>query len=186
MPTARSEVELRRMLKDPLQKAVQYVVQKIWNENREVVRLVVYEVYQPTEYDRTMGFLNAWDFTGEYYNPPSMNSVAHGEFYFKPSEMPLGSTDPNSGDYAQHIGIAGSYKGEDAREYLADIIYGNIKWGSGFGIGDWQRKRDAWTELNKRIGRRKMKQWMKEGMEAAGLTVQMHNKAIEVTTTKVD
>jgi len=27
---------------------------------------------------------------------------------------------------------------------------------------------------------------MKEGMEAAGLTVQMHNKAIEVTTTKVD
>ena len=52
--------------------------------------------------------------------------------------------------------------------------------------GYWRKARNAWKELNDRIGRRKMKQWMKEGLEAAGLKVQMHNKAIEVTTTKVD
>ena len=65
------------------------------------------------------------------------------------------------------------------------MIY-NGATGSLFGDGAFRKKRDAWEELNKRIGRRKMKQWMKEGLEAAGLKVQMHNKAIEVTTTKVD
>ena len=56
MPTARSEAELYQMLAGPLQKATDYVVQKIWNENREIVRVVVYEAYHPKAYNRSGEF----------------------------------------------------------------------------------------------------------------------------------
>ena len=56
MPTARSEQELRKLLQPAIQKACNYVVQKIWNENKEIVRVVVYESGMPEEYNRSMGF----------------------------------------------------------------------------------------------------------------------------------
>lgn len=179
MPQARSEQELRKALDLALQKAVNYVVQKIWNENREIVRVVVYEAYKPKEYERTGEFREAWEVTQEAHNPSGKD--AYGKFYYKPNNMTVGSVDYDSPDYAQHIGVGPKFYGADARPYLADIIYGATKWGRYFGDGEFQRKRDAWTELNKRIGKRKMKQWMKEGMEAAGLNVTMHNTAIFVT-----
>ena len=94
--------------------------------------------------------------------------------------MSIGSTDPDSPNYAQHIGVAGKYRGKDSRAYLADIIYNGIQNGSAFGYGAWSKKRDAWTELVKRVGKRNMKQWFKEGLQKAGLEVIMHNVAIAV------
>ena len=187
MPQARNKDELRKLLQPAIQKACNYVVQKIWSENREIVKSVVYEAGIPEEYNRTNDFLNAWWYTSEHFNPTDKDGYAR--FYHTPHSMNVGSIDPSSDNFAQHIGIAGEYQGEDARYYLADIIYhenGCSGAGTAFGDGYWRKARNAWKELNKRIGRRKIKQWMKEGMEAAGLTVQMHNKAIEVTTTKVD
>ncbi len=182
MPQARNEDELRKMLQPAIQEACNYVVQKVWNENREIVRIVVYEAGMPEEYERTGGFLEAWDVTQPGHNPT--NSDGYAKFYYKPNNMSVGSTDKASSNYAQHIGVGGTYQGMDARKYLADIIYhANGCAGAGplFGNGYWRKARDAWTELNRRIGKRKMKQWMKEGLQAAGLTVQMHNKPIIVT-----
>ena len=130
--SARNDREVLAMLRSPIAKAINYVIDKIYDENIGAIHDVVYMAYSPEEYERT------------------------GDFY-----------------------------GQDARPYLAELIY-NGATGSLFGDGAFRKKRDAWEELNKRIGRRKMKQWMKEGLEAAGLKVQMHNKAIEATTTKVD
>ncbi len=182
MPQARNESELEKILKEPLQKATDYVVQKIWNENKEVVRIIVYEAYQPKEYNRSKGFLNAWNYTTGSHNVKS-GSIATSSFYYNPNSMSVGSVDYNSPDYAQHIGVGSKYYGDDARAYLADIIYGAIAWGGYFGNGPWQKQRDAWKELNDRVGKRKIKQWMKEGMEYAGLTVQMHTAKIQVTET---
>ena len=180
MPTARSEQELRNMLRSPIQKAINYVLDKIYDENIAVVHDVVYMAYSPEDYNRTGDLYRAWSTESK-----STSSAAQGEFKYDYSKMSIGSTDPQSSNFAQHIGVGGDFYGQDARPYLAELIYQGAT-GSLFGDGAFRKQRDAWAELNKRIGRRKMKQWMKEGMEAAGLTVQMHNKAIEVTTTKVD
>ena len=180
MPTARSEQELRNMLRSPIQKAINYVLDKIYDENISVVHDVVYMAYSPEDYNRTGDLYRAWSTESK-----STSSAAQGEFKYDYSKMSIGSTDPQSSNFAQHIGVGGDFYGQDARPYLAELIYQGAT-GSLFGDGAFRKQRDAWAELNKRIGRRKIKQWMKEGMEAAGLTVQMHNKAIEVTTTKVD
>ena len=180
MPTARSEQELRNLLRSPIQKAINYVLDKIYDENISVVHDVVYMAYSPEDYNRTGDLYRAWSTESK-----STPSAAQGEFKYDYSKMSIGSTDPQSSNFAQHIGVGGDFYGQDARPYLAEIVYQGAT-GSLFGDGAFRKQRDAWAELNKRIGRRQMKQWMKEGMEAAGLTVQMHNKAIEVTTTKVD
>ena len=180
MPTARSEQELRNLLRSPIQKAINYVLDKIYDENISVVHDVVYMAYSPEDYNRTGDLYRAWSTESK-----STSSAAQGEFKYDYSKMSIGSTDPQSSNFAQHIGVGGDFYGQDARPYLAELIYQGAT-GSLFGDGAFRKQRDAWAELNKRIGRRKMKQWMKEGMEAAGLTVQMHNTAIEVTTTKVD
>ena len=177
MPTARSEQELRNLLRNPIQKAINYVLDKIYDENISVVHDVVYMAYSPEDYNRTGDLYRAWSTESK-----STSSAAQGEFKYDYSKMSIGSTDPQSSNFAQHIGVGGDFYGQDARPYLAELIYQGAT-GSLFGDGAFRKQRDAWAELNKRIGRRKMKQWMKEGMEAAGLTVQMHNKAIEVTTT---
>ena len=180
MPTARSEQELRNLLRSPIQKAINYVLDKIYDENISVVHDVVYMAYSPEDYNRTGDLYRAWSTESK-----STSSAAQGEFKYDYSKMSIGSTDPQSSNFAQHIGVGGDFYGQDARPYLAELIYQGAT-GSLFGDGAFREKRDAWEELNKRIGRRKMKQWMKEGLEAAGLKVQMHNNAIEVTTTKVD
>lgn len=178
MPTAKSEAELYQMLAAPLQKATDYVVQKIWNENREIVRVVVYEAYHPTAYNRSGEFKEAWNYTSGSHNL-RRGSTATSEFYYSPESMNMGSPYHYASNYGQHIGVAGDYFNVDARQYLADIIYGAIKCGSAFG-DNFPKKRDAWKELIKRIGKRKIKQWMKEGMQMAGLNVKMHNTPLSV------
>lgn len=179
---ARNDKEVLAMLHSPIAKAINYVIDKIYDENIGAIHDIVYMAYSPEEYERTGDFYRAW---GAGTTKVVNERTVEGEFKYKPDKMSIGSTDPNSSNYGQHIGLAGDFYGQDARPYLAELIY-NGATGSLFGDGAFREKRDAWEELNKRIGRRKMKQWMKEGLEAAGLKVQMHNKAIEVTTTKVD
>lgn len=180
---ARNDKEVLAMLRSPISKAINYVIDKIYDENIGAIHDIVYMAYSPEEYERTGDFYRAW---GMGEPTKALNErTTRGEFAYKPEKMTLGSSDPDSSNYAQHIGVYGEYKDVDARPYLAELIY-NGATGGYFGDGAFRKKRDAWKELNNRIGKRKMKQWMKEGLEAAGLKVQMHNKAIEVTTTKVD
>ena len=164
---ARNDKEVLAMLHSPIAKAINYVIDKIYDENIGAIHDIVYMAYSPEEYERTGDFYRAW---GAGTTKVVNERTVEGEFKYKPDKMSIGSTEPNSSSYGP---------------YLAELIY-NGATGSLFGDGAFREKRDAWEELNKRIGRRKMKQWMKEGLEAAGLKVQMHNKAIEVTTTKVD
>ena len=172
MPTARSEQELRNLLRSPIQKAINYVLDKIYDENIAVVHDVVYMAYSPEDYNRTGDLYRAWSTESK-----STSSAAQGEFKYDYSKMSIGSTDPQSSNFAQHIGVGGDFYGQDARPYLAELIYQGAT-GSLFGDGAFRKQRDAWAELNKRIGRSKMKKWMKEGMELPGLTVKMHNTTL--------
>ena len=178
MPQARNNDELRKVLKPALRDAVDYVVQKLWNENRDVVEQVVYRQQTPSTYNRTNQFANAWETA--VHDAAHIKADAEGGLFYKPSLMDVGSTNHDSADYGQHIGVANPYYGKDSREYLADIIYQGLA-GPAFGDGYWRKKRDAWAELNKRVGKLKMKQWCKEGLTYAGLDVVMHAAAIEYT-----
>ena len=176
MQKARNDKEVLDMLRSPIMKAINYVIDKIYDENISVIHDVVYMAYSPEEYERTGDFYRAW---GAGDTKALNERTSRGTSEYKPDKMSLGSTDPHSSNFAQHIGVGGEFYGQDARPYLAELIYQG-ETGSLFGNGAFRKKRDAWKELNKRIGRRKMKQWMKEGLEKAGLNVKMHNTAIHV------
>lgn len=170
---ARNDRELKQMLQQPLYEAVEYIVQKIWNENREVIRVEVYEKYSPTVYNRTGEFQESWDAQAAKTNKGDV--LAQGSFYYNPNTMSRGSTDPSSSDYGQHVSIV---SGDDMRAYLADIIYQGA-YGSA-----WQNDagvRDAWSALLRIVGKRKMRRWLKEGMQKAGVAGISRNKPIKVT-----
>ena len=175
---ARNDAQLKSMLVPKLGIVVDYVVQKIWNDNRELVRRLVYEAYDPVDYNRTGEFKEAWDTTYEY-NVSSGH--AKGQFYYDPSKLTPGDNDPDSSRYGQHVSAIDRVLMTD---YLAEVIYQGLAgpaFGHGVQDGAWARKRDVWETLMKNIGERKMKQWIKEGFDKAGIAVQSHGTALGVT-----
>lgn len=167
--------QLEAMLMPKIRIAVDYVVQKIWNENREIVRQVVYEAYTPKQYERTGEFKEAWD-----TDTSVSGNKAHGEFKYNPESLTIGSN-------GQHSSI---FDGASSRDYLVDIIYqglsgaiyekGYAKDSVRFQDQTWAQKRNAWEVLERKVGVRKIKQWMKEGFNKAGLNVQSHGMALGI------
>lgn len=157
--------DLQNSVMPKIQQAVDYVVQKIWNENREIVRKIVYEAYQPTEYERTYEFKEAWDF-----DVKTLGNYVEGKFFYDPRLL---TVNPEEGQHASVI------DGSPMTEYLAEIIYQGMS-GKIFGKGPWTRKRNAWNELVKVVGKQKLNNWMYEGLQLAGLKVKRHRTSIEV------
>lgn len=163
-----SAVGLETVLNKKLQIAVDYLIKKIWEENRSVVEEVVYKAYNPTKYERTGEFKEAWE-----TQVTTEGNKIQGQFNYAPDKI-------TTRNFIQHE--------EQVVEYLADIIYQGLS--GDFGIGPntkngkryaknnplfqgqaWTQKRDAWKELENRLGARKLKAWMKEGFAKAGLAV---------------
>lgn len=180
----RNNQELENMLMPALEKAIDYVVQKIWNDNREIVRQVVYEAYSPSIYNRTGEFKEAWDTEIKV-----VSNKVQGTFKYDPDKMSIG-------DGGQHSSI---YQNDrDVRPYLAEIIYQGLagdftntkkanhagkKYAKNnplFAGEAWTRKRNAWKELNNKIGTRKIKQYFEEGMKRSGLQFRGHLTPVKV------
>ena len=155
-----------------LKNTVDYIVQKIWNENRELVRVIVYEAYQPEQYERTGEFQEAWA-----TDVKSKGNYVEGEFKYDPRLLTV--------DGEHHGSII---DGQPMTTYLADVIYDGLSgaiYQSGYAKNSpafkgqaWTRKRDVWDALLKRVGRKKIKQLFEEGMRRQGITVKSHNVAI--------
>ena len=56
-----NDAQLQAAIIADMKNVVDYVVQKIWNDNRELIRQIIYERYQPEVYERTGEFKEAWD-----------------------------------------------------------------------------------------------------------------------------
>lgn len=166
---ARNEFQLSSILMPKIQQAVDYVTNKIYEENREIVTQVVYEAYSPVEYNRTGDLRESWKTTSEV----SGNNV-RGEFTYDSSKMSTGSIVPGSSDYGQHISLV---TGESVVDGLAAIVYQGIS-DAVFGPGPWTKKRDAWKKLVETIGPRKISDWMFAGLKGAGLNVVRHKVGI--------
>lgn len=163
---ARNNQELENMLMPALEKAIDYVVQKIWNDNRELIRTIVYESYQPEEYERTGEFKEAWD-----TDVKRLGNFVRGEMKYDPRELTVNYNKWQHGS---------AYLQQPMTTYLAEVIYQGLS-GDFFGEGPWTKKRDVWAALNKEVGIRKIKQYFEEGMRHNGLDFRGHTASLKVT-----
>lgn len=143
---------------------------------------MIYESYSPEMYERTNEFKEAWGIETKM-----LSNSLQGIFEYKPDKMKVGSN-------GQHSSII---TGEDVRPYLAEIIYQGLAGDFGYGDSDsgkhyakdnprfssqaWAKKRDVWNELIKRMGSRKMKEWIKSGFDFVGIPIHSHNTPLGVT-----
>lgn len=175
MALARNNQEVERMIMPALTKAIDYVVQKIWNDNREIVRQVVYEAYQPSIYNRTNEFKEAWE-----TETKSSGNKAQGTFKYAPDKMSIGD--------GQHSSVI---DGGDVRPYLAEIIYNGLSGAiyqagyaknSPYFAGEaWVQKRNAWKMLTSKISISQIKKYFEEGMRQNGINFKRGKGAVKVT-----
>ena len=159
-----------------LKNVVDYVVQKLWEENRDLVQKIVYDGYQPEEYERTNEFKEAWN-----TDVKTLNSFIQGEFKYDPRLLTVNE------DNGQHSSLV---DGTPMTEYLAEVIYdglsgaiyepGYAKNSTRFKGQPWANKRDVWSALLKWFNKTKLRQLFEEGMRKEGINFKRHNVAINV------
>lgn len=161
----KNKAQIRRYLlsRDKLVFVVDYILNKIYETNRDIVDRVVYCAYSPTMYQRTDEFKEAW---GQKRSPSASGVHVKGEFEYIPDKM---STNP---DLAQHASPEPPY--DDSRQYLADIIYYGLS-GALFGNGGWRKKRDAWNTLLNELGDDKISSFAEQGFRNAGLNIRLNS-----------
>lgn len=160
----KNETQLTSIFVPKLKEAVDYIVQKIWNENRELIRLIVYESYQPSRYNRTGEFKEAWDTKSS-----TKGNHIEGEFYYDWNKLTPGDDDPESPRYGQHVSAIDRFL---MTEYLAEVIYqgkAGPAFGHGVHTGAWADKRDAWSALDKWLSNSTFRKIFEEGMTKAGI-----------------
>ena len=162
-----------------LKNVVDYVVQQLWEENRDLVQKIVYDGYQPEEYERTDEFKEAWD-----TDVKTLNNFVQGEFKY---DSRLLTADADNGQHSSLV------DGTPMTEYLAEVIYdglsgaiyepGYAKNSSRFKGQPWANKRDVWSALLKWFNKTKLRQLFEEGMRKEGINFKRHNVAINVRNT---
>ena len=162
-----------------LKNVVDYVVQKLWEENRDLVQKIVYDGYQPEEYERTNEFKEAWD-----TDVKTLHNAVQGEFKY---DSRLLTVDTDNGQHSSLV------DGTPMTEYLAEVIYdglsgaiyepGYAKNSSRFKGQPWANKRDVWSALLKWFNKTKLRQLFEEGMRQQGVNFIRHSVAIKVTKT---
>lgn len=150
-----NEEELQAYIMPKLKEAVQYIMDKILEENRAQVQKVVYDAYSPVMYIRTYDLLDSWKSTVD----TQANHIS-AKFEYDESQIKAVSLYTN-----------------ELVPYLADIVYNGLA-GDIFGEGPWTKKRDAWKALQHIVGANKIRDWMKEGMTKAGLNFKSHGGRI--------
>ena len=162
----RNNRQLQKLLTDPLRNVANYVTQKIWNENRELVRQIVYEAGVPEYYERTNEFKDAWNIK-ESKNTLPTSWVTQYEFFYDWEKLTVDRSK------SQHGSPSSVENYQDVRPYLADIIYQGWS-GDLYGDGYWRKARDVWAKLLQSLGKRKMKQWFKQAFDYYNIDCESH------------
>ena len=156
----KNEQELKIYLMPKIEDVVGYIVQKIWNENRELIRVLIYESYEPSMYERTGEFKEAWATKTSI----SGNKVS-GVFEYKPDKLTVNREKWQHG----YIYMSGGAEHETTMTtYLADVIYQGLA-GHIFGEGPWTKKRNAWAELNRWLTKKQFRKIFEEAMTKYGI-----------------
>lgn len=137
---------MKMAMKTILKDVYNYVLDKIEQENKELIDEIIYTRNQPEAYARSFEFRDAWG--------SDVNVTADGvtaTFSYKPDNL---TYDPEAN---RHGTLESGFIGQ----YLAEIIYEG-KSGLRFGNGFWTEERDAWTPLLKVIDKN-IDRWIEEG-----------------------
>ena len=166
------------MVMPDLKKAVDYVVREIMRENEQYVKQIVYEAYNPVQYNRSGEFNKAW--TTEEAKIKGNN--VKGEFRYAPEKLTVGSN-------GQHHSLNPN-EVKDVRPYLAEIIYeglagaiyqkGHASETDWFHGQAWTEKRNAWEMLKKKIGKERFRKYLELGMAQAGIRFKRGRGALKV------
>ena len=176
----KNQAQLNNIFVPKLREAVDYIVQKIFNENKELIQMIVYESYQPSVYNRTGEFKEAWNTKTESYG----NHI-DGEFYYDWKKLTPGDDNPESPNYGQHVSAINEK--DLMTEYLIDVIYqgkAGPAFGHGVRTGNWAKKRDAWEILDKWLSNRQFRKIFEEGMTKAGIPWKRSIGGIKVVRNK--
>lgn len=168
-----NENQIKAAFKPALKQVVDYILDQILEANTKFIKEKVYDKGTPSVYQRTGEFAEAWD--KRVWTAVGTGADVRGEFYYDWEKMSIGSDNPESSNYGQHIGVSGRYKGVDSRQYLANIIYQGIA-GPAFGDGYWREKRDAFDRLISNVGKTNFDKWFQQGCKKYGLKVSLISK----------
>ena len=166
MPSARNDEQVKQMYSAALIEAVRFMVEKIYEENREIVERVVYQAGGAGTYHRTFDLKRAW--RREAYGG---GGTATGKFSYDPGKMNF---------HPSGVPGYGGVKGQ-----LIEIVYHGLAGNFGyppvgpahasadprFSGKHWAQSRDAWIELINSLGSGKIDQYMEQGFRHAGLNV---------------
>ena len=157
-----------------LKNVVDYVVQKLWEENRDLVQKIVYDGYQPEEYERTNEFKEAWN-----TEVKTLHNYVQGEFKYDPRLLTVNE------DNGQHSSLV---DGTPMTEYLAEVIYeglsgaiyqeGYAKYNKRFKGQAWTKKRDVWKALLNWLKINQLKKLFEEGLRQQGISFTRTNEAL--------
>ena len=169
---ARNDAEVRAMIMPALKQAAKYVAEQILIKNEELIQQIVYDAYDPVEYDRTGEFKKAWD-TDAYIT----GNVATGEVWHDFEKM--------SSFDGHHASVV---DGQPMRDYLAEIIYeglsgaiyqeGYAKYNKRFKGQAWTKKRDVWKALLNWLKINQLKKLFEEGLRQQGISFTRTNEAL--------
>jgi hypothetical protein len=138
--------------------AVEYVMDKILEEYKDLINQIVYDNYSPAVYDRTYGFRDSWKTKTQ-----ATSDGGEGTLY----------DDYNSMSVDAENFIHGSlyYKTLDVRDILTGLIFEGRS-GEFFGSnGFWIQERDAWQPLLKELDGGKLDKWFIQGMRKQGFRI---------------
>lgn len=171
MVKTRNETQLQAVIAQALIPVINRVLERIVEDNRNLIQEYIYDNDTPSVYERTEEFKEAW---GKQSAEVAGDHVK-GEFSYAPDKM---SVDPGAFQHGSYY-----YSPNDIREYLAEIIY---QGGAGplFGEGFWRNKRDVWDRLIKHLGKRQLLSYVSEALRAEGIAFKRNVRTpLEVTTT---
>lgn len=163
----RNDQQLQQLFAVPLRNVAEFIAQKMWNENRDLIRRVVYDTgNKPKYYQRTNEFKNdAWNIRKPSHY--THGHIAEYEFFYDWEKLQINR------DEAQHGSPPYATTYSDVRPYLADIIYQGLA-GDIFGDGYWRKPRNAWKQLLQSLGKKKVKEWIKQAFEYYGMEGELY------------
>lgn len=178
-----NDADLVRELNNKIKQAVKYAVDEIYDKNELIIQTIVYNQYDPTEYQRT------WEFGSKPWRKEVNSTLGteHGNVSGKMSYDTNLSEHKINDSFNQHMG----FQEQSMKDYLADIIYqglagdftGEYKYAKDnpkFKGEAWAQKRDAWKKLNDWLTITQIKKLFEEGMNRAGLQYTRHKFGIRV------
>lgn len=160
MQVFKNTQEFEKIFSKIVDNAIQYTMDKMLVEYKDIIQKVVYDVYKPKQYQRTMQFKKSWKVKNK-----KISNGSSGLLYQDKSEIRV-----NTGKFQHGNPVSGGLK-----DFLTDMIYEGYGYyfdqdNTQFPI--WSKPRNAWNPLIEKLDKGLLDKWFKEGMAKQGVKIE--------------